>query len=340
MIHPIAKRFLPIALCLTVAVVVGCAGVPKAVKTAHDDQTERKERKRELVRDYEQRRNGVQYQAALALVQEGDTDGALKALTRLLERVPNHRPSVLLAGEVAIELDHPAIAVDFAKQLVELDSKDAEAHHLLGLALEAQGNLAEAKLQYEKAVELAPENEGFAASLTVANSADLQIASTSHRTARIQRASHDDRADSAEAAVNSALETGHRALAASDIQESQRQYAAAMASEPDNPNIPLEAALQLIQHNQAGAAVSLLNDACRTFPQSVPLLRTLATAQYRQGDYEFSQVALQQALSLDNRDALSYFLMGAVREKLGDHKGAELSKAKAQELRQTDSAHR
>ena len=155
----------------------------------------------------------------------------------------------------------------------------------------------------------------------------------------VQLVGYDEGDDSAAASESvSALEAGHHALGAGSVADAERQYGVAMAAAPDNPNIPHEAALRLLQHNETIAAVRLLGHACRQFPRSVPLLRTLATAQYRQGDYESSQVALQQTLSLDNRDALAYFLMGAVREKLGDHKGAALSTAKAHELRSAISA--
>ncbi len=45
----------------------------------------------------------------------------------------------------------------------------------------------------------------------------------------------------------------------------------------------------------------------------------LGAAYYRTGDYKSSQVALQQALSLDKSSALSYLLMGCTLAKLGQN---------------------
>lgn len=47
------------------------------------------------------------------------------------------------------------------RQALELNPKDARLYNNLGVALEAQGKLAEAHAAYEEAVKLAPENEAF-----------------------------------------------------------------------------------------------------------------------------------------------------------------------------------
>ena len=49
----------------------------------------------------------------------------------------------------------------------------------------------------------------------------------------------------------------------------------------------------------------------------------LGAAYYRSGDYQSSQVALQQALSLDKSSALAYLLMGCTLAKLGQQQAAD-----------------
>ena len=66
MIHKSAMWARPLALCLATTITLGCANVRKATTMAHFDPTDRADRKRELVEDYEHRRNDVQFQAALS----------------------------------------------------------------------------------------------------------------------------------------------------------------------------------------------------------------------------------------------------------------------------------
>jgi len=82
-------------------------------------------------------------------------------------------------------------------------------------------------------------------------------------------------------------------------------------------------AIQLLRASQPDAAVALLDQALSGREGSADLYRTLGLAHYRRGDYDSSQLALQQALSLDNSSPLSYFLMGFTLTKLGDSEGAE-----------------
>ena len=91
----------------------------------------------------------------------------------------------------------------------------------------------------------------------------------------------------------------------------------AMAVKPDDPQIPTSAAICALQHNQPDMAVALLDPLLEVFADSVAIRRILGAAYYRLGDYQSSQVVLQQALSLDNSNALSYFLMGCTLVKLG-----------------------
>ena len=97
----------------------------------------------------------------------------------------------------------------------------------------------------------------------------------------------------------------------------------AMALKPDDPQIPISAAVSALQHNQPDVAVVLLEPLLETFPDSAAIRRILGAAHYRLGDYESSQVALRQALSLDKSSALSYFLMGCTLVKLGRQAAAE-----------------
>jgi predicted Zn-dependent protease len=322
-------------LCLLLVAMVGCTSIPKT-KSPKDQKTDPAKTKQEVVREYERRRDEIQYQAAVSKARQGDTVGALDLLERLLERVPNHRAAILLTSDIAIDSDNPQQAIQWLQPLVKQNAEDDQVHHALGLAYDGLGQVEKAKVHFAKAAHLAPENKIYRASLEMTDIDDQPLTPPIQRLADRQHDDYDDQIDSANTQeADQKLAEGDRALESGSVDRALRIYAAAMSSAPQNPNIPHQAALRLIQHNEHDAAIELLARASRQFPQSVALLRTLATAHYRQGDYESSQVALQQALSLDNSDALTYFLMGAVRRKLGDHEGSAKSIARAQALDST-----
>ena len=106
----------------------------------------------------------------------------------------------------------------------------------------------------------------------------------------------------------------------------------AIALEPQNRQIPISAAVSALRHNHPEVAVTLLEPSQDAFADSAVARRILGMAYYRLGDYESSQVALQQALSLDKSSALSYFLMGCTLVKLGQPAVAEIHFRQARTL--------
>ena len=110
---------------------------------------------------------------------------------------------------------------------------------------------------------------------------------------------------------------GRAALAQGAVALAFAYFREAMAIDPHDPQIPTSAAVSALRHNQPDLAVSLLEPLLEAFPDSPAIRRILGAAHYRLGDYQSSQVVLQQALSLDNSNALSYFLMGCTLVKLG-----------------------
>ena len=105
-----------------------------------------------------------------------------------------------------------------------------------------------------------------------------------------------------------------------------------LTANPQDPQIPISATMAALEADQPETAASIARLGIAFHPSSADLHRTLGAALYRQGSYASSQVALQQALSLDKSSALSYFLLGCVSEELGDAEGAEAHFARAVEL--------
>lgn len=105
-----------------------------------------------------------------------------------------------------------------------------------------------------------------------------------------------------------------------------------LTNNPNDPQIPISATVAALEANQPETAASIARLGIAFHPSCAGLHRTLGAALYRTGKYASSQVALQQALSLDNSSALSYFLMGCVSDKLGDAEAAQTHFARATEL--------
>lgn len=136
-----------------------------------------------------------------------------------------------------------------------------------------------------------------------------------------------ERVDSADVAgtdpVAALVRKGHAALAAGAPEVAASYFREAAASRPNNPQIPISAAVAALRYNQPDLAIGLLRPVEERFSGSAQVHRILGAAHYRLGDYKSSQVALQQALSLDKSSALSYLLMGCTLAKLGQFESAE-----------------
>ncbi|MGD0383813.1 MAG: tetratricopeptide repeat protein [Thermoguttaceae bacterium] len=133
------------------------------------------------------------------------------------------------------------------------------------------------------------------------------------------------------------LSEGQRALSDGAIDAARIAFHKAASCQPNNPQITVVSAGAALRTNHPELAVELLAPAARHFSKSAAIFRMLGVAYYRLGDFQSSQVALQQALSLDKSSALSYFLMGCTLAKLGQAEPAEahFQQAKALDPRYT-----
>ncbi len=71
-------------------------------------------------------------------------------------------------------------------------------------------------------------------------------------------------------------------------------------------------------------ASRLTTQALERFPESALLWQVGALARYRMGDFAGAEEAAKRAISLDNRHALSYFLVGAALDRQGQPAQAEV----------------
>jgi tetratricopeptide (TPR) repeat protein len=79
---------------------------------------------------------------------------ALPYLEAVLLHTPKNAHTLLLAGQVADELNLPTKTEDFYRRAVEADANSAEANNGLGLALGKRGESTDARKYLERAIEL------------------------------------------------------------------------------------------------------------------------------------------------------------------------------------------
>lgn len=318
------RRF-SLTLCLLLA--VGCAGIPLPKAITQGDITPlRKKRTDEFTRQFDGQRDFAEYEAAKARwVQQRDPKGCREALEKLLTRKPEHREGRLLMAELLLAEEDPEAAYKHAKTALDAHPNDAQTQYTVALTLDALGKTTDALGYYERATKMDPRNEAFTAAYQTARDAVREEARLSKSSSLSIPDSFDDLAAEGLPAGYSAPSAPSAPLPPSAGRADSAGFASVTdsAAKSDNPQIPISAAAAALRANRPDLAVELLTPAAKQFPTSVAIHRMLGAACYRTGDYKSSQVALQQALSLDKSCALSYLLMGCTLAKLGQNEAAE-----------------
>jgi Tfp pilus assembly protein PilF len=92
-----------------------------------------------------------------AFLWAGCTAQALPYLEQVLQHTPKNLRTLLLAAQVAEDLNLPDKTADFYSRAVDADPKSAEANNGLGLALAKRGHASEARKYLEQAIQLQPD---------------------------------------------------------------------------------------------------------------------------------------------------------------------------------------
>jgi len=317
--------------CLWLALICGCAGmdVPKVI-TNNDVAPKLKQRNEEAVRSFERQRDAAEFEAARnRWLHQNDPKGCREVLERLLARNPQHRDARLLLADLLLtENDAPA-AYTHAKKALDEWPNDPQVQYTMATVLDALGRTSDALGYYERASKMAPSNEAYRAAYESAREAAHEIVNQTGYDAgergNLSSAGYNEADGSAAqlSEMDNLLLSGERALAQGDLQAAKDYFLRAIALEADNPKVPLLAGTASLRANKPELAIELLSVATEKFPKDAKIHRALAVAFYRRGDYTAAYSALQQALSVDKSDALSYFLMGCTLAKLGRREAAE-----------------
>ena len=306
----------------------------------------RERRLREVAADFDRRRDEAQYQAALNRWREDDGAGCREALAALLGRTPGHCAARLLLADVELSQGNPKAALEQARQVLALEPKNAEAHHVMGLSLDALGETTAAISHYEQATRLDSENEQYAACYHAALDASIPPHATATDTtpSKIRTIPSDGMRPENIASGNPADSKGY--TDESDGADRITPPGGSSRVVPASAFGPVESgsdespdarqavtrAADALRNDHPQSAVDLASDALVRHPKSASLYRVLGASQYRLGNYAAAQVAIAQALSLDKSDALAYFLMGSTLARLGQSEAAERQFAEAARL--------
>lgn len=98
------------------------------------------------------------WQAALLAWEDGDADGAGRALEQLLERFPDHVQARHLYGVIQVETGHPIEAVRQLRLVCQADPSDDQALSNLGNALLVNGDIAGAEEALRAGLGVNPDN--------------------------------------------------------------------------------------------------------------------------------------------------------------------------------------
>jgi tetratricopeptide (TPR) repeat protein len=119
------------------------------------------------------------------------------------------------------------------------------------------------------------------------------------------------------------LDRGSQALAERNVDAARDAFMEAIRQDRKNSQTAVTAAVAALKNEQPELALQLATFALETLPRSAGLHRVHGTAAYKLGRFAEAEAALRQSLSLDNSQALSYFLLGSVQSRLGKTEAAD-----------------
>lgn len=319
----------------TNSAVANSSSIPTSSTAGISDARQR--RLLEVAADFDHRRDEAQYQAALNRWREDDAAGCRETLIQLLNRSPNHCPARLLLADVQLSEGNSKAALEQARQVLAVEPQNAEAHHVMGLTLDALGETAAAISHYEQATRLDSQNEQYAACYHSAIDASVPpaaIPGEQNVSDRIVPRESVDGAQSVDPAgfAGGADRAASAAAANGVVQASAVSPIRADCDESPDARAAVARVVEAIEKDRVEDAVRIATDALAKHPRSALLYRVLGAAHYRAANYPAAQVAIAQALSLDKSDALAYFLMGSTLERLGQAEAAERQFAEAARL--------
>jgi tetratricopeptide (TPR) repeat protein len=118
------------------------------------------------------------------------------------------------------------------------------------------------------------------------------------------------------------VDKGEVFLKAGQYDDARRELSAAISSKSCEVKTASAAALAPLKYEQSELALALAREGLKKYPDSAGLHRIEGTAALRLGRHLEAEAALRHSLNLDNSQALTYFLLGSVYERLGNQEAS------------------
>jgi Tfp pilus assembly protein PilF len=136
----------------------GCTTLASLKRDLAEQPPRRKERKAEVVADFEARRDAAQLQAALNRWNEGDEAACYQQLANLVKSKPRFVDARLQLAELLLYRGDLEQARQQLRSALELAPERADLHDCLGRVLEAGSQHDEAVVHFRRAAALDPNN--------------------------------------------------------------------------------------------------------------------------------------------------------------------------------------
>jgi Tfp pilus assembly protein PilF len=133
-----------IAVLAWLAIAPGCAAWKAKLSPQKTVADQREDRRDAAMQAFEQQRDAMQLQAAIDRFEQGDYTGCESRLTALVARRPDFLAARLRLAEILWARGEIAQAEEHYHAVLSAEPANSEAHHGLGMLLEAEGRFDEA----------------------------------------------------------------------------------------------------------------------------------------------------------------------------------------------------
>jgi tetratricopeptide (TPR) repeat protein len=246
------------------------------------------------------------YELGVLLDQAGRPQESETQLRLALKLKSGIYPNALnVMGRVSAEQNRLAEAVVQYERALELKPNFPDALANLGEALNRLGRKEEAKARFEQAMQLAPGNSNVAVNL------GQLLDEHGELSAALIRDTEAVRADPNNAVAHFDLAQCLRVMGRSS--EAQREYAEALRLDPDYADAHSQLAMELAKSGKEKEAFGHFLEAVRLKPDSAVAHKNLGVALARQRRFEEAVSQFEEALRLDPSDAGAQKFLDAAR---------------------------
>ena len=195
------------------------------------------------------------FDEAQDLHQAGRLADAKARYDRILAEDPRHGPTLHMVGLMAYQVGQNDLAVDILSRAAQHDGASAALHSNLGLALRAQGKVAEAAASFRRALGINPDAAETHSNLGNVLMEQGHVAAAANAYARA-------------VALNPGLAALHANLgdalwAQGKLADAEASHARALALEPGNADTLKSLALLALARGDAGLAMRRIHEAVR-----------------------------------------------------------------------------